>query len=92
MSLTNPRGELKTATMVAIREATVKMNNMNLDVGNMFEESFHHWVNHREDLHGRVANIYAMINLGNKLGCDMSAETAAAAILTVPIAPLRFLN
>lgn len=48
--------------------------------------------NHENDLSGRMANIAAMISLARKLGCDVSTEAAAAALLYVPQLPLRYIK
>lgn len=45
------------------------------------------WNGHADDLRGRLANIAAMISLGQKMGCDMSLEAALASTLFVPTAP-----
>lgn len=45
------------------------------------------WNNHAKDLDGRISNIWAMISLGRKLGCDMNSEAAAAMTLLTPSQP-----
>ncbi|MEJ1096028.1 MULTISPECIES: RHS repeat-associated core domain-containing protein [unclassified Pseudoxanthomonas] len=81
----DPCGDLKKATMAAIAQARVKMNEMLIDKGKMFATP--RWGTHGDGLRGRLANIAAMISLGQKLGCDMSAEIAAATGLFLPGAP-----
>ena len=61
------------------------MNNMLTDPGGMFGGSS--WKTHRGDLSGRISSIMAMISLGKKMGCNMSAEEAAAALLFIPLMP-----
>ncbi|WP_145478243.1 hypothetical protein [Stenotrophomonas rhizophila] len=72
--------------MQAIAYARTKMDAMIVDKGGMYGASG--WATHAADLRGRLENIAAMISLGNKLGCDMSAEMAAAAGLYLPGRPL----
>jgi YD repeat-containing protein len=94
----DPCGALKAATMTAIAEAKVKMENMLSDPSRLFQFAFFEanptvtgtnttWSGHADDLHGRISSIWAMISLGRKMGCDMSAETTAALTLFVPAAP-----
>lgn len=45
------------------------------------------WTGHIDDLNRRTNNIWAMITLGRKMGCDMSTETAAAMTIHTPGAP-----
>lgn len=45
------------------------------------------WGTHASDLSGRLANIAAMISLGEKMGCDMTTEKVVAATLFLPSAP-----
>ncbi|MCQ4297705.1 hypothetical protein NAU58_19195 [Pseudomonas stutzeri] len=66
--------------------ARLKMNNMLNDPGKMYGTAG--WGTHAGDLSGRLANIAAMISLGEKMGCDMSTEKAALATLFVPSKPL----
>ncbi|MFC3650352.1 hypothetical protein ACFONN_02260 [Dyella humi] len=88
---------LKAAVRQAIAQARAKMSNMQND-SSLFEHAFSTpnpnvtgtsttWLGHTDDLKGRLANIYAMISLGQKLGCDMSEEAREAATLFVPSAP-----
>ena len=81
----DPCKALKDATMAAIQMALVKMNNMLIDNGKMFGTD--KWWPHGDDLRGRINNIFAMISLGQKLGCDMTREVVASAALFIPLAP-----
>ena len=93
----DPCASLKSAVRQAISQARVKMSAMQNDktlYANAFSSpnpsvtgSQTTWLNHADDLQGRLANIAAMISLGQKMGCDMSAEAAMASALFVPIAP-----
>ncbi|QRN42178.1 hypothetical protein GDR29_05750 [Xanthomonas oryzae pv. oryzae] len=58
------------------------MNDMLRDKGGMFGTS--KWDTHAAGLQGRLDNISAMISLGQKLGCDMSAEIDIFANLSMP--------
>ena len=46
------------------------------------------WVGHRPGLQGMIDNINAMISLGQRMGCDMTAEIIASSTLYIPNAPL----
>jgi hypothetical protein len=81
----DPCGALKAATMQAIQMALLKMNNMLNDPQKMYGTA--KWFTHADDLRGRINNIFAMISLGRRLGCDMTAETIATATLLVPSEP-----
>jgi len=82
----DPCTALKAKTNEAITMARIKMNNMLNDQGSLFGTQG--WVTHGNDLSGRLANIAAMISLGEKMGCDMTVEKAAFASLFVPSKPL----
>ncbi|HEV7606575.1 MAG TPA: RHS repeat-associated core domain-containing protein [Steroidobacteraceae bacterium] len=81
----DPCSALKAATMQAITMAQLKMNNLLNDRLKMYGTDG--WFNHQDDLRGKLNNIFAMISLGQKLGCDMTAETIAATTLMIPTAP-----
>ncbi|MGS0601948.1 hypothetical protein ACQEPW_005435 [Xanthomonas oryzae pv. oryzicola] len=81
----DPCKELKRATQQALADALIKMNDMLRDKGGMFGTS--KWDTHAAGLQGRLDNISAMISLGQKLGCDMSAEIAIFANLSMPRMP-----
>ncbi|WP_408952764.1 RHS repeat-associated core domain-containing protein [Lysobacter sp. Hz 25] len=81
----DPCEELKKATRAAIAAARVKMNAMLIDRDKMYGKTG--WVTHTADLKGRLDNIAAMISLGQKVGCDMSAEIALATDLFLPSVP-----
>ena len=66
--------------------ALLKMNNLLGDSQKMFGTQA--WVNDTDDLRGRIDNILAMISLGQKLGCDMTAEIIASTPLFIPTEPL----
>ncbi len=93
----DPCRAIKAVVMTAIAGARGKMENMYND-----KTLFQHahsvpnpaltgtnttWTGHIDDLNGRTNNIWAMITLGRKMGCDMSAETAAAMTVHTPGAP-----
>jgi hypothetical protein len=84
----DPCKDLKAAVQQAILMARLKMNNMLNDPEGMYTKAFNRWTNHANDLSGRLESIAAMISLGQKMGCDMSAEATLAATLFVPTAPL----
>ncbi|MEO8388949.1 RHS repeat-associated core domain-containing protein [Polaromonas sp.] len=81
----DPCSELKKAAQAAIIGARQKLNNMLKDEGGLFGGPG--WNTHRADLSGRISSIMAMINLGKKMGCDMSSEEVAAATLFLPMMP-----
>ncbi|KTS78562.1 hypothetical protein NS274_06370 [Pseudomonas oryzihabitans] len=81
----DPCAALKAKTNEAIIMARIKMNNMVNDPGGLFGTQG--WVTHGDDLRGRLANIAAMISLGEKMGCDMTVEKAEFATLFVPAKP-----
>jgi RHS repeat-associated protein len=94
----DPCGALKAATMVAIAQAKLKMQNMLADPSRLFHLAFFEpnfaatgtnstWIGHADDLDGRRASIWTMIGLGRKMGCDMSLETIEALTLYTPGAP-----
>ncbi|MCO5411217.1 RHS repeat domain-containing protein [Ralstonia mojiangensis] len=94
----DPCVALKASAQKAIAQAKVKMNNMLCDTM-LYKYAYDTpnpavtgtnttWKGHADDLDGRISNIWAMISLGRKMGCDMSAETAAAMTLLTPGAPL----
>ncbi|WP_175537065.1 RHS repeat domain-containing protein [Ralstonia sp. NFACC01] len=94
----DPCVALKASAQKAIAQAKVKMNNMLYDTM-LYKYAYDTpnpavtgtnttWKGHADDLDGRISNIWAMISLGRKMGCDMSAETAAAMTLLTPGAPL----
>ncbi len=45
------------------------------------------WMTHAGDLTGRIAQINALISLGQKMGCDMSAEIVRSMHLKIPTVP-----
>jgi hypothetical protein len=65
--------------------ALLKMNSLLTDPLKMYGTQA--WFNHQDDLRGRLANINAMISLGQKLGCDMTPEILASTPLYIPPAP-----
>jgi hypothetical protein len=81
----DPCDSLKAATQQAINMARLKMNNMLVDDKGLFGTPG--WTTHASDLEGRLANIAAMISLGQRMGCDMSSEISAASSLFIPKAP-----
>lgn len=92
-----PCRNLKAAAATAISEARVKMDAMRNDTV-LYKYAYNTpnpsvtntattWVGHARDLDGRINNIWAMITLGRKMGCDMSSETTAAMTLLTPGAP-----
>lgn len=94
----DPCGDLQAAAQIAIANAQGKLEEMLNDDQKLFTNAFSTpnpsvtgtnttWVGHRADLGGRIVNILAMISLGQKLGCDMSAEIALASNLFVPLFP-----
>lgn len=96
----DPCKELKAATNAAIAQARIKMTNMLNDdpIRGLYRNAYSEpnpavtgtnttWMGHVDDLDGRRASIWSMIALGRKMGCDMSAETAAAITLYTPGAP-----
>lgn len=62
------------------------MNNMLIDPNKLYGTNG--WATHANDLSGRLANIAAMISLGEKMGCDMTVEKADATTLFLPSDPL----
>ena len=93
----DPCRAIKAAVMTAIAGAQGKMENMYSDK-TLFKNAYSTpnptvtgtnttWTGHIDDLNGRTNNIWAMITLGRKMGCDMSAETAAAMTVHTPGAP-----
>jgi len=97
-SSNDPCGELKLAVQQAIDGLREKIDAMKKDSQGLYKnarstpnpdvtKSPTTWDNHRSDALGRLENIWAMISLGEKLGCDMSAEKAQAMTLLVPIMP-----
>ncbi|MDM5182028.1 hypothetical protein PO883_33175, partial [Massilia sp. DJPM01] len=93
----DPCRAIKAAVMQAITGAQTKMEAMYNDkllYNNAFSVAnptvtgtSTTWTGHIDDLNGRTNNIWAMITLGRKMGCDMSAETAAAMTVHTPGAP-----
>jgi hypothetical protein len=81
----DPCRALKDEANRAIDEALRKMENMNADRGGMFGNAG--WITHGKDLTGRIDQINAIISLGQKMGCDMSAEVIRSMVLRVPNAP-----
>ena len=81
----DPCGPLKAATMSEILSAKIKMNDLLVDKLGLFGSDA--WFNHQDNLRGRINKIFAMISLGQKLGCDMTPEILATADLLVPSAP-----
>jgi len=81
----DPCAALKASAQQAITMARLKMNNMLNDDGGLYGTAG--WGTHASDLNGRLANIAAMISLGEKMGCDMTTEKAAAITLFAPSAP-----
>jgi RHS repeat-associated protein len=93
----DPCRQLKAAAATAIADARVKMDAMRNDTV-LYKYAYSTanpsvtntattWVGHARDLDGRINNIWAMISLGRKMGCDMSSETTAAMTLLTPGAP-----
>ncbi len=82
----DPCAAIKASAQTAITMARLKMNNMLNDPGKMYGTAG--WGTHAGDLSGRLANVAAMISLGEKMGCDMTTEKAALATLFVPSKPL----
>lgn len=93
----DPCRNLKASAATAIAEARVKMEKMRGDT-TLYKFAYDTpnpgvtntattWVGHARDLDGRINNIWAMITLGRKMGCDMSSETSAAMTLLTPGAP-----
>jgi len=93
----DPCTALKAAVMKAIDDARNKMKLMQND-RTLFKYAYSlpnpavtgtntTWIGHADDLNGRGNNIWAMISLGRKMGCDMSLETVAAITITTPGAP-----
>ena len=91
---------LKAAAAQAIADATPKMNNMLNDPFTLYRNAYSvpnpavtgsptTWLTHRADLQGKLNNLNAIIALGQKMGCDMSAEIIAAGGLYVPNAPFH---
>ncbi len=76
---------LKEATNRALDIAEIKMEDMLADVEFMYPGI--EWGNHYKNLLGRWKAIRGMISLGEKMGCDMSAERARFNRLMVPNAP-----
>jgi RHS repeat-associated protein len=81
----DPCAALKAATMSEIVSAQGKMNDLLYDKLGIFGTDS--WFNHQINLRGKILKIYNMINLGQIMGCDMTAEILAAANLTVPYYP-----
>jgi RHS repeat-associated protein len=81
----DPCRALKDEANKAIDEALRKMENMYADRGGMFGNTG--WITHTKDLTGRIDQINAIISLGQKMGCDMSAEIIRSMVLRVPNAP-----
>lgn len=65
--------------------ARQKINDMLIDKGSLYGGPG--WVTHRGNLSGRLMAIMNMINLAKKMGCDVSAEEAAASTLFIPLSP-----
>lgn len=93
----DPCRNLKAAVATAISDARIKMNAMRSDTL-LYKYAYNvpnpsvtttntTWMGHADDLNGRINNVWAMITLGRKLGCDMSSETSAAMTLLTPSAP-----
>jgi hypothetical protein len=93
----NPCASLKLATQKAIERAKEKMGNM-LNDKTLYDNAYSTpnpgvtgtsttWIGHVDDLNGRLGTIAALISLGQKMGCDMSAEILEAASLFVPLKP-----
>jgi hypothetical protein len=81
----DPCAALKAATMAEILSAQRKMNELLYDkLGISGSDS---WFNHQNNLRFKILKIYNMINLGQLMGCDMTAESLAAINLTVPYYP-----
>jgi len=93
----DPCRNLKTAAATAIADARVKMEKMRTDTilyryaystpNPGMTNTSTTWLGHGDDLNGRINNIWAMITLGRKMGCDMSSETSAAMTPLTPGAP-----
>jgi RHS repeat-associated protein len=81
----DPCRALKDEANKAIDEAMRKMDNMYADRSGMFGNAG--WDTHGKDLMGRIDQINAIISLGQKMGCDMSAEIVRSMVLRVPNSP-----
>ena len=81
----DPCRSIKDETNKAIDAALPKVQNMQNDPGGMFGGPG--WATHRTDLLGRIAQINALISLGQKMGCDMSSEIVRAGQVYVPTMP-----
>ena len=81
----DPCRSIKDETNKAIDAALPKVQNMQNDPGGMFGGPG--WATHRTDLLGRIAQINALISLGQKMGCDMSPEIVRAGQVYVPTMP-----
>lgn len=85
----DPCESLKKAVQEELAQSGVKMNQMLSDVDKLYVNDFGGgWTNHGNNLRGRLNKIREMINLGNKMGCNMTAEYSAYIMLSVPGAPL----
>lgn len=91
---------LKEAAADAIAQAKKKMDAM-LDDTLLFPQAYSSpnpavtgtnttWLGHCSDLKGRIRNIWAMLNLGITLRCEMELEIASAMALYTPATPRRY--
>jgi RHS repeat-associated protein len=94
----DPCAALKAAAKQAIQAARSKMINMLNDPKQLFIHAINSpnpsvtgtnttWANHRSDLDGAIANVNAIISLGQKMGCDMTPEIIESSTLYVPMRP-----
>lgn len=81
----DPCKTLKEQTDQAINYAKDKMRNLLKDKNNLFGTQG--WTTHINDLNGKIGRINNMISLGEKMGCDMTAQRLASKELAVPDAP-----
>jgi RHS repeat-associated protein len=81
----DPCSSLKNATNIAITQAEGKMEAMLADKDMLFGTQG--WINHANDLNGRIENIRGLIRLGKSINCDMSAEEVRANELAIPSRP-----
>ena len=81
----DPCKALRLAADQAIENARIKRMAMLNDKGGMFGHVG--WATHAADLAGRLANIHAMISLGEKMGCPMSDQRRKLREISVPNSP-----
>jgi RHS repeat-associated protein len=81
----DPCQALKNEANKAIDAAIPKVEDMLSDKGTMFGTQG--WTNHALNLMGRIEQVAAIISLGQRMGCDMSAEIMRATQLWIPNFP-----